>query len=114
MAVEVKLLLRENITCGVSSYGAHQPSATTVPWRRIITLCSASIFASAASRKALMAGEGMPWASGALRGRARGGAVVGTERGQAGQQGESDESGDHGTGFPSRPVGSVHPAYGNA
>src|SRR6185295_10216399 len=70
MPVDVKLLLSENITCGSSfAYGAHQPSATTTPWRRIITLCSASIFASAASRKALIAGEGMPWASGALRGR---------------------------------------------
>src|SRR6185436_4715985 len=69
MPVDVKLLLSENITCGSSfAYGAHQPSATTTPWRRIITLCSASIFASAASRKALIAGEGIPWASGALRG----------------------------------------------
>ena len=40
-AVEVKLLLNENIKCGSSAaYGAHQPSAITSPSRRATTCSS--------------------------------------------------------------------------
>src|SRR5437868_14691388 len=49
-AVEVKLLLSEYRECGASaSYGAHQPSAATRPWRRSMKLFIESMFLSAAS-----------------------------------------------------------------
>src|SRR5262245_29449366 len=69
-AVEVKLLLSENRECGVSAaYGAHQPSATTWPWRTSMKLCSESMVLSAASTNARTAAGETPWASGLLRGR---------------------------------------------
>jgi len=69
-AVEVKLLLSEYMTCGsFFPYGVHQPSATTRPCRTTITLWTASILASAASTKAWTAFDGMPCASGSLRGQ---------------------------------------------
>src|SRR6476469_10032090 len=68
-AVDVKLLLSEYITCGVrASFGAHHPSATTLPWRTIMTLSIASIEESAPCTNERIAREGMPCRSGVLRG----------------------------------------------
>ncbi len=68
--MDVKLLLSEYSECGESaSYGDHQPSATTWPWRTTIKLCRASIFLSAASTNARIAELEMPCCSGSLRGR---------------------------------------------
>ena len=54
-AVEVKLLLSEYSACGESaSYGDHQPSATTWPWRTSMKLFIDSMFLSAASMNARM------------------------------------------------------------
>ncbi|UUZ87334.1 hypothetical protein LJK88_18395 [Paenibacillus sp. P26] len=68
--MEVKLLLSENIMCGMSGpYGAHQASAATWPRRSSMKLCRPSPRASAASRKAVTEEEGMPAASGSVRGK---------------------------------------------
>src|SRR4051794_15371090 len=70
-AVDVKLLLSEYNTCGVRApYGDHQPSATTRPWRTIMTLFIASIAESAALTKARTALDDIPSRSGVLRGSA--------------------------------------------
>src|SRR5262245_50099250 len=70
-AVEVKLLLSECITCGVSAdCGFHQPSATTWPWRTSMKLCIVVICLSAASTNARTAAEETPWDSGVARGNA--------------------------------------------
>ena len=69
-AVDVKLLLSEYSECGDSaSYGAHQPSATTWPWRTSMKLFIESIFLSAASTNARTAADETPCASGSLRGK---------------------------------------------
>src|SRR5262245_53632206 len=69
-AVAVKLLLSEKREWRASAwYGAHQPSATTWPWRRSMKLCSESSFASAASTNERTAADETPCASGLLRGR---------------------------------------------
>jgi hypothetical protein len=69
-AVEVKLLLSENITWGSSlAKGDHQPSATTWPWRTTITLWTASIFDSSASTKARSCVEESPPPPVSFRGR---------------------------------------------
>jgi hypothetical protein len=67
-AVEVKLLLSEYSSwLVVLSYGDHQPSATTWPWRTSMKLWRPSI-GSSDSRKASTPGDETPCASGALRG----------------------------------------------
>ena len=67
-AVEVKLLLSEYREWGESaSYGDHQPSATTWPWRTSMKLFIDSMFLSAASTNARMAEDEMPCASGLPR-----------------------------------------------
>jgi hypothetical protein len=53
-----------------ASYGDHQPSATTRPWRTIMTLFMASIAESAALTKARTALDEIPSRSGVLRGSA--------------------------------------------
>src|SRR2546423_489028 len=69
-AVEVKLLLSECMTCGLSgASGFHQPSATTCPWRTSMKLCMVLTFWSAASTYARMSAEETPCSSGVLRGR---------------------------------------------
>ena len=68
-AVDVKLLLSEKRTCGSSAaYGAHHPSATTCPCRRIMTLCSASTLCSAPSMNPWIADAEIPCSSRVLRG----------------------------------------------
>src|SRR5262249_9346841 len=68
-AVEVKLLLSEYRAWGDSAlYGAHQPSATTWPWRRSMKPCKESMFLSAASTKERTAEDETPCVSGVLRG----------------------------------------------
>src|SRR5258708_35471789 len=68
-AVELKLLLNECITCGLSAAsGFHQPSAITCPCRTSMKLCIVWICRSAASPYARMAAEETPCASGTLRG----------------------------------------------
>src|SRR5262245_46135909 len=69
-AVDVKLLLSEKREWGASAlYGAHQPSATTWPWRTSMKLFINSIFVSAASTNDRRADEETPCASGLLRGK---------------------------------------------
>ena len=89
-AVEVKLLLRECTRCTwCSVYGAHQPWATTWPWRTTTKPCSSTSLArSTASRNASTPAALTSWSAGAPTGsgvaptaRAQGGAagaVVGT------------------------------------
>ena|SRR5947209_4062361 len=68
-AVEVKLFESEKSMCRAwGEYGAHQPSATTLPWRTSMKLWSESTSLSAASMKARTADERTSWASGVLRG----------------------------------------------
>ena len=68
-AVDVKLLLSENIRCGVSAaYGAHQPSAITWPCRTSMMLFIVSTLPSSASMKARSACEETPCDSGVARG----------------------------------------------
>src|SRR5262249_7182386 len=67
-AVELKLLLSECSTCGLSgASGFHHPSAITWPWRTSMKLCSVSIL-STVKTKSRIACEEMPWVSGVLRG----------------------------------------------
>ncbi len=68
-AVEVKLLLSDQRTCGVSGdSGSHHASATTCPWRSSMKLCIESTFRSAASMNARIACEETPCDSGVARG----------------------------------------------
>ena len=69
-AVDVKLLVSENIWCGVSAAnGAHQPSAITWPCRTTMTLFIVSTPASSASMKARRACDDTPCDSGVARGQ---------------------------------------------
>src|SRR5688572_27554501 len=69
IAVDEKLLVSENIWCGVSgANGVHQPSAITWPRRTTITLFIVSTFASRASMKASSACDDTPCDSGVARG----------------------------------------------
>src|SRR5438067_1276173 len=66
-AVDVKLLLSEYREWGDSaSYGDHQPSATTWPWRSSMKLFSELMLLSAASTNERTADDEMPCASGLL------------------------------------------------
>ena len=68
-AVDVKLLVSENIWCGVSAAnGVHQPSAITWPCRTTMTLFIVSTLASSASMNASRAGDDTPCDSGVARG----------------------------------------------
>src|SRR5579859_1085145 len=68
-AVEVKLLLTENIVWGRSdAYGFHQPSATIWPLRIRMKLWTPALLCSMASTNAWMEEEAIPWASRVLRG----------------------------------------------
>ena len=70
-AVELKLLLSECNTCGLSAAsGFHQPSAITRPCRTSMKLCNVFIL-SAEATKSRMAWDEMPWLSGVLRGSGR-------------------------------------------
>ena len=51
-------------------YGAHQPSATTWPWRTSMIECKSRRAASTASRKPSTPDGATPWADGAERGKA--------------------------------------------
>src|SRR5687768_958671 len=69
IAVDEKLLVSENIWCGVSAAnGPHHPSAMTWPRRTTITLFIVSTLASSASMKARSACDETPCDSGVARG----------------------------------------------
>ena len=89
-AVDVKLLVSENIWCGVSAAnGAHQPSAITWPCRTTMTLFIVSTLASSASMKARRACDDTPCDSGVARGSlfATGGSGATAGAGRLGQGG---------------------------
>ena len=69
-AVETKLLLNDASICGsLAEYGAHHPSATTLPWRTSMKLCSAPVLWSASATNRSRSAEDTPWDSGLPRGR---------------------------------------------
>src|ERR1700750_376314 len=70
IAVDVKVLLAEYKVCRSDGlYGSHHPSAITLPWRRIITLCNSFLLFSEALINFRMSADETPSASGVLRGR---------------------------------------------
>jgi len=82
-AVDVKLLLSENITCfSLAAYGAHQPSATTCPCRTNMKLCNSSSFWPDSSINRRIAADDIPCSSGVLRGNfADAGSIAKTKTG---------------------------------